>query len=575
MLFRKTNFGGRDNQSILAIIKQKSKAYEELGIKICVNEEPLVIVILTPIMIRAHEREFTSEMVFIDSSGSCDQMNSCVTFVFAAHKTGSIPLACIIHTEQSEANYTMIFSLLQKNLGHEGFGKKGFPAIIMTDDSSAERNALRTVFPNSILLLCTFHFCQAFWRWLWDGNHKIEKNDRPEIMRCFQKILYLNTIEEFEYEYQTFIKNDFAKKYDNLKKHLNDLYKRKHEWAHTFRTDIITRGNNTNNYCEASIRIFKDLVLQRCKAFNASALLDFVCKVFENYHKKRLLSFANHRKNKYDLVYSKLKQKAKNLLVKNISNNQYLVTSGSDNQLLYTVRIDVDTYFGMCDCPSGVGGKFCKHICAVEETYHVLSKYNIPKLSSDDRKDLAKLAMGENIDIAFFENMMETSSPDNEMSSFSQDNDRFHLGIDEVQSSNAIPLQTSSLTETQGIDTKREMAMQTLSANLLNIVQIMKNENTPEATNMIIRLNNSLERIKTPAEVMTLFAKMKNIRRPKTIKVQPTSISRRAKRPGLTSGSRRIQAGRPAKNERTVRKRKHGRSLADAVSANRNNAKSH
>lgn len=58
---------------------------------------------------------------------------------------------------------------------------------------------------------------------------------------------------------------------------------------------------------------------------------------------------------------------------------------------------------------------------------------------------------------------------------------------------------------------KREIAMQTLSDNLLNIVQIMKNENTSEATNMIIRVNKSLERIKTPAEVIILFGKMKNI----------------------------------------------------------------
>ena len=57
--------------------------------------------------------------------------------------------------------------------------------------------------------------------------------------------------------------------------------------------------------------------------------------------------------------------------------------------------------------------------------------------------------------------------------------------------------------------------------------------------------------------------------------VQPTSISQRTQRSGMTSGSRRIQAGRPAKNEITVRKRKHVRSLKDAISENRQNAKSH
>lgn len=42
------------------------------------------------------------------------------------------------------------------------------------------------------------------------------------------------------------------------------------------------------------------------------------------------------------------------------------------------------------------------------------------------------------------------------------------------------------------------------------MVLIMKNENTPQAINMITRLNRSLEMIKTPAEIITLFAKMKS-----------------------------------------------------------------
>lgn len=39
--------------------------------------------------------------------------------------------------------------------------------------------------------------------------------------------------------------------------------------------------HNTNNIVEASIRISKNIVLERYKAFNAAALVDFVFEVFE------------------------------------------------------------------------------------------------------------------------------------------------------------------------------------------------------------------------------------------------------------------------------------------------------
>ncbi|KAJ8970404.1 hypothetical protein NQ317_017186 [Molorchus minor] len=450
--WREENFGGRDHLSMIAILKEKYNKYKDMGIKIEINEDPLIIIILTPIMIRSHEREFAQEMVFIDSSGSCDQMNSCTTFVFAAHKIGAIPLAVILHTEQTEANYTLAFSLLKRVLHSDDFGKKGFPSVIMTDDSEAERNALSAVFPNSTLLLCTFHVCQAIWRWLWNADHKIEKSDRPDIMRKFQLILYSKTEEEFEDEYSSFIKDNLIVKYAKLLKHVSDFYRRKTEWAHAFRFNLITRGHNTNNYCESSIRIFKDLVLQRCKAFNSCALIDFVCNVFENYHKRRIISFANYRKNKNDLIYSKLKFKAKNLLVDKLTESQYLVMSESDNKLLYTVDMNI----GMCDCIAGQGGKFCKHMCAVEENFHLLTTNCSPLLSPNDRRDLAELAVGDNIDGMFFEDMMNTSIT-------CEGNSK----------------RTSSSISTTNFNVKKEAAIKALSQNFSNLVEMVKMDTTP------------------------------------------------------------------------------------------------
>ena len=47
------------------------------------------------------------------------------------------------------------------------------------------------------------------------------------------------------------------------------------EWLTLHRQGLFTRGNNTNNYSEATMRIIKDVILNRTKAFNVVALVDF------------------------------------------------------------------------------------------------------------------------------------------------------------------------------------------------------------------------------------------------------------------------------------------------------------
>lgn len=134
----------------------------------------------------------------------------------------------------------------------------------MTDDCSAERSALQDIFPEARLLLCTFHVCQALWRWLWDKEHNIDKADRPNIMGNFQKVLYGESMFIANCNYTELI-SSVASKYPNAKEHFVSLWKRKDERCLAYRDGVVTRGNNANNYCEVSTRIFKDVVLQRCK----------------------------------------------------------------------------------------------------------------------------------------------------------------------------------------------------------------------------------------------------------------------------------------------------------------------
>lgn len=82
--------------------------------------------------------------------------------------------------------------------------------------------------------------------------------------------MYANTINEAEIRMSELLNEQKVKNNMKLEKDLTNN----------------TRGNNTNNFSESSIRIFKDVVLQRCcKVFNMCALVEFIANTFESYHK--------------------------------------------------------------------------------------------------------------------------------------------------------------------------------------------------------------------------------------------------------------------------------------------------
>ena len=59
------------------------------------------------------------------------------------------------------------------------------------------------------------------------------------------------------------------------------------------------RGINTNNYAESGIRILKDIVFRRVKAYNLVQLFEFITVTFELYYKRRLLAITYNRMDRY------------------------------------------------------------------------------------------------------------------------------------------------------------------------------------------------------------------------------------------------------------------------------------
>jgi len=117
----------------------------------------------------------------------------------------------------------------------------GYSKIFMTDNSSAEINALNHNWPNSKNLLCVFHVLQGVWRWLWESKNKIPKEKRKYILKSFQKVLYADTITKAEEAYAITKHSEF----ENWNKYLDSYLH-----GEMKQLEVI------NNYSKITVRIF-------------------------------------------------------------------------------------------------------------------------------------------------------------------------------------------------------------------------------------------------------------------------------------------------------------------------------
>ena len=88
----------------------------------------------------------------------------------------------------------------------------------MTDNCCELHEALKEVWPNSVLLLCIFHVLQQVWRWLHEKKNGIAMEDRPALLLLFKEILYAKSEDFFD----NLISSDVASKYVNFKKGCNE-----------------------------------------------------------------------------------------------------------------------------------------------------------------------------------------------------------------------------------------------------------------------------------------------------------------------------------------------------------------
>ena len=238
------------------------------------------------------------EVVFCDSTSTLDRFNTSLFILSTSHPTGGMPLAVMITSDEQEETLLHGLSMLKGVLPKEAFhgcGVQQGPMVVMTDDSLAERNALHSVWPATCRLLCVFHFLQAKWTWLHDGQNQIANEDRSILINKIKMMVYADTEDQLFRFYNEFQQSDIGKKYPHYSEYIKSQWDRRKEWALCYRKKLLVRGNHTNNYAEAGIRILKDLVFSRVKAYNLVQMFSFVTECLELYYTRKILSVAHNR----------------------------------------------------------------------------------------------------------------------------------------------------------------------------------------------------------------------------------------------------------------------------------------
>lgn len=424
--WRKKNLGVRTGKELFKELEKKINVYNDehqqqggkaIVQRFCKNKEkgedrPLILAICTPLMARVHEHvQQSKELIFIDSSSSFEDYNNPIFVLSTSSAAGGLPLGIVITSGESASTIHSGLSVLEGLLPKCCFYGQGSPENIMTDDSSAEREGLHRMWPSSKLYLCIFHFLQSMWRWLLCKNNDISQHDRQSLMALVKKLVYTKTEKKLTDEFQLFKNNPLVKTYKNFVAYMEQNWARRQEWAVCYRNNSTMRGIQTNNYAEAGIRILKDIVFKRIKAYNLIQVFDFITMTFEMYYERRLLAVAYNRIDRYiSLRYKGLgAYKVNDNDIRKDNDCMYVVKSKTYDNVEYLV----DSHEWTCTCSIGrtghPSGEPCKHQHAVATKYKINAPNLLPYFNSKGRYLHALIALGKDKtgDEAFYANLCD------------------------------------------------------------------------------------------------------------------------------------------------------------------------
>ena len=100
-------------------------------------------------------------------------------------------------------------------------------------------------------------------------------------MSLVRKLVYAETESNLNSEYDKLQHDPIVMKCAGFLSHMKIYWDRSNQWAVCYRNSSTLRGIDTNNYSESGIRILKDIVFRRVKAYNLIQVFEFIVVTFD------------------------------------------------------------------------------------------------------------------------------------------------------------------------------------------------------------------------------------------------------------------------------------------------------
>ena len=93
-----------------------------------------------------------------------------------------------------------------------------------------------------------------------EAKHAIPKDIKSHLYDAFKSIMYTTDQSDVSVDAVKAKIDQIINIPPNFLRYVESLMEDKDQWALSYRTPLMHRGQNTNNVCEASMKVFKDKV---------------------------------------------------------------------------------------------------------------------------------------------------------------------------------------------------------------------------------------------------------------------------------------------------------------------------
>lgn len=345
--FKKTN---GENVNFEEIMTAKKAILEADGGYINFDN-PEVVIVISPLMRRVISSS-TVDHVLVDSALVNGPV---VTFIYVPSKAGALPIACVLHAEQNETNYSQAFLAVKLTLENSFNGFE--PKVLTVQEGKEIRNAAISIFPNSQILTSKWSLCSKIWEWIFGDDIKIESKKRHNIMELFSKVITAQSLEEAEICYTQLKDDEYVKTLPVICDYADRLWEKRQEW-------FLRDEPQYMKLVEVSIRLMNEFIYSKCKSFNVFVMIDVITNIVENQIRHILHAHANNADipRAYTRFLAQSKSAPDTDLTR-VGPNEFRLDSDKPRKYI-KFRVDI----WCCDCANGRRGRFCAHLSSIINT---------------------------------------------------------------------------------------------------------------------------------------------------------------------------------------------------------------